>query len=85
MPTSVGCNAARCSGGQDQRYPVADIVAGLAGGALVEHHLVAAVRLCALDDAEPLQPVPGGRVGPVGAEGRRAERADHLAASVLTT
>ena len=47
---------------------VADLVAGLLGGALVEHHLVGPVRLLALDDREPLEPVAGGRVGPVAAE-----------------
>ncbi len=66
------------AGGQDGD-PVAHVVAGLLGGAGVQCHLVAAVRLGALDDAEPLQPVPGGRGGPVGTEGGRAERADHLA------
>ncbi len=63
----------------DDRDPVAHGVPGPLGGALVEHHLVGAVRRVALDDRQSLEAVAGRCVGPVAADRRRAEPADHLA------
>ena len=69
----------RLAGRRDDRDLLADVVAALLGGLLVEHDLVRPVGWLAVEEREPRDPVTGGCVAVADAVRRGAEAADDLA------
>src|SRR5690606_26307001 len=73
---------ARARAAGDQLDRVTDAVAGTLGGALVERDLVDALGHLAVEDAQPLEAVPGGCVVERQPQPGRALAADDLAVGI---